>query len=121
MPDGCRFLAFALGHQAMAQVFGAKVVRAAKVMHGKTSPITHNGEGVFQGLANPLTVTRYHSLVVDPDSLPECFEVTAGARPTRLWGFAIASGISKGCNFIRKVFLANRGISCWLISCIADF
>jgi para-aminobenzoate synthetase component 2 len=51
----------------MAQAFGATVVRAAKVMHGKTSPITHNGQGVFQGLANPLTVTRYHSLVVARD------------------------------------------------------
>ncbi|MGK3506627.1 glutamine amidotransferase-related protein, partial [Escherichia coli] len=70
-------LGVCLGHQAMAQAFGGKVVRAAKVMHGKTSPITHNGVGVFKGLANPLTVTRYHSLVVEPDSLPECFEVTA--------------------------------------------
>lgn len=66
-------LGVCLGHQAMAQAFGGKVVRAAKVMHGKTSPITHNGVGVFKGLANPLTVTRYHSLVVEPDSLPECF------------------------------------------------
>ncbi|POB67622.1 anthranilate/aminodeoxychorismate synthase component II, partial [Vibrio vulnificus] len=63
--------------QAIAQVFGAKVVRARQVMHGKTSPITHNGQSVFKGLNNPLTVTRYHSLVVENGSLPECFELTA--------------------------------------------
>ena len=70
-------LGVCLGHQAIAQVFGATIVRAAKVMHGKTSPIYHNGQGVFQGLNNPLTVTRYHSLLIDPATLPECFEVTA--------------------------------------------
>ncbi|EID4420677.1 anthranilate/aminodeoxychorismate synthase component II [Vibrio vulnificus] len=70
-------LGVCLGHQAIAQVFGAKVVRARQVMHGKTSPITHNGQSVFKGLNNPLTVTRYHSLVVENGSLPECFELTA--------------------------------------------
>ncbi len=114
-------LGVCLGHRAMAQAFGGKVVRAAKVMHGKTSPITHNGVGVFKGLANPLTVTRYHSLVVEPDSLPVCFEVTARAKPARLWVFAIASGIWKACSSIQKVFSANKDINCWLISCIADF
>ncbi|AXX58572.1 TPA: aminodeoxychorismate/anthranilate synthase component II [Vibrio vulnificus] len=70
-------LGVCLGHQAIAQVFGAKVVRARQVMHGKTSPITHNGRSVFKGLNNPLTVTRYHSLVVENGSLPACFELTA--------------------------------------------
>lgn len=70
-------LGVCLGHQAIAQVFGGKVVRARQVMHGKTSPITHNNLGVFTGLNNPLTVTRYHSLVVQTDSLPDCFELTA--------------------------------------------
>ncbi|EGQ9783565.1 aminodeoxychorismate/anthranilate synthase component II [Vibrio vulnificus] len=70
-------LGVCLGHQAIAQVFGAKVVRARQVMHGKISPITHNGQSVFKGLNNPLTVTRYHSLVVENGSLPECFELTA--------------------------------------------
>ncbi|EHV5551700.1 aminodeoxychorismate/anthranilate synthase component II [Vibrio vulnificus] len=70
-------LGVCLGHQAIAQVFGAKVVRARQVMHGKTSPITHNGRSVFNGLNNPLTVTRYHSLVVENGSLPDCFELTA--------------------------------------------
>lgn len=66
-----------LGHQAIAQVFGAKVVRARRVMHGKTSPIEHINSGVFSGLNNPLTVTRYHSLIVQTDTLPDCFEVTS--------------------------------------------
>ncbi|USD32804.1 MULTISPECIES: aminodeoxychorismate/anthranilate synthase component II [Vibrio] len=70
-------LGVCLGHQAIAQVFGGKVVRARQVMHGKTSPIRHNGCSVFTGLNNPLTVTRYHSLVVQNGTLPECFELTA--------------------------------------------
>lgn len=70
-------LGVCLGHQAIAQAFGARVVRAKQVMHGKTSVIQHNSLGVFRGLNNPLTVTRYHSLVVDSTSLPDCFEVTA--------------------------------------------
>ncbi|EGU33457.1 aminodeoxychorismate/anthranilate synthase component II [Vibrio scophthalmi] len=70
-------LGVCLGHQAIAQVFGAEVVRARQVMHGKTSPIRHTGRSVFQGLNNPLTVTRYHSLVVKADSLADCFELTA--------------------------------------------
>ncbi|EGU29681.1 para-aminobenzoate synthase component II [Vibrio ichthyoenteri ATCC 700023] len=70
-------LGVCLGHQAIAQVFGAEVVRARQVMHGKTSPIRHTGRSVFQGLNNPLTVTRYHSLVVKEASLPDCFELTA--------------------------------------------
>lgn len=70
-------LGVCLGHQAIAQAFGGEVVRARKIMHGKTSPIIHTGKSVFKGLNNPLTVTRYHSLVVKTDSLPECFELTA--------------------------------------------
>ena len=70
-------LGVCLGHQAIAQVFGGEVVRARQVMHGKTSPITHTGNSVFAGLNNPLTVTRYHSLVVKKETLPDCFELTA--------------------------------------------
>jgi anthranilate synthase component 2 len=66
-----------LGQQSIGAVFGGQIVRAQKVMHGKTSPIHHTGEGVFKDLPSPFTATRYHSLVVDADSLPDCLEVTA--------------------------------------------
>ncbi|MET0935476.1 MAG: aminodeoxychorismate/anthranilate synthase component II [Luteibacter sp.] len=66
-----------LGHQAIGQVFGGKVVRAREIMHGKTSPVKHLGKGVFAGLPNPFEATRYHSLVVEKDSVPDCLEVTA--------------------------------------------
>ena len=70
-------LGICLGHQSIGQVFGGQVVRAKEVMHGKTSPIHHNAAGVFRNLAGPFTATRYHSLVVEQNSLPECLEVTA--------------------------------------------
>ena len=66
-----------LGQQSIGAVFGGQIVRAQKVMHGKTSPIHHSGEGVFKDLPSPFTATRYHSLVVEADSLPDCLEVTA--------------------------------------------
>lgn len=75
--DKLPILGVCLGHQAIAQVFGGDVVRARKVMHGKTSLITHTNYSVFTGLNNPLTVTRYHSLVVKADTLPACFDITA--------------------------------------------
>ncbi|NHH99993.1 MULTISPECIES: anthranilate synthase component II [Oceanimonas] len=70
-------LGVCLGHQAIAQAFGGRVVRARQVMHGKTSAIRHTGTGLFANLPDPLTVTRYHSLVVEAGTLPACFEVTA--------------------------------------------
>ena len=66
-----------LGHQAIGQAFGGKVVRAAEIMHGKTSPIHHSDVGVFSGLANPFIATRYHSLVIEKSSVPDCLEITA--------------------------------------------
>ncbi|MEH0874954.1 aminodeoxychorismate synthase component II [Pectobacterium cacticida] len=75
--DKLPILGVCLGHQAMGQAFGARVVRARQVMHGKTSAITHSNIGVFTGLTRPLTVTRYHSLIIDDASLPDCFEITA--------------------------------------------
>ncbi|AKO90756.1 aminodeoxychorismate/anthranilate synthase component II [Priestia filamentosa] len=66
-----------LGHQSIAQAFGGKVIRAEYLMHGKTSEISHNGETIFKELANPFTATRYHSLIVERETLPDCFEITA--------------------------------------------
>ncbi len=70
-------LGICLGHQALGQVFGGRVIRAKKVMHGKTSPIHHEGAGVFRNLPQPMVATRYHSLVVEWATLPDCLEVTA--------------------------------------------
>lgn len=74
---GTPVLGVCLGNQAIGHVYGGRVVRAPALMHGKTSPIEHDGAGVFAGLPSPLTATRYHSLVVDAASIPECLEVTA--------------------------------------------
>ncbi|MBY4596690.1 aminodeoxychorismate/anthranilate synthase component II [bacterium BD-1] len=70
-------LGVCLGHQSLGQAFGGKVVRARTIMHGKTSPIRHKGVGVFAGLPDPFEATRYHSLVVEKQSLPDCLEITA--------------------------------------------
>ncbi len=73
-------LGVCLGHQAIGQAFGGQIVRAREVMHGKTSPIHHQGEGVFSGLTTPFLATRYHSLVVEAASLPACLAITAWTR-----------------------------------------
>jgi len=79
-------LGVCLGHQSIAQVFGGKVVRANELMHGKTSPVLHEGQGVFAGLPNPLTATRYHSLIAERDSLPDCLEITAWLEDGTIMG-----------------------------------
>ncbi|WP_372956191.1 anthranilate synthase component II [Marinobacter sp.] len=73
-------LGICLGHQAIGQVYGGNIVRAGQVMHGKVSPVYHSDTGVFRGLSNPLQATRYHSLVIEKESLPDCLEVTAWTR-----------------------------------------
>jgi anthranilate synthase component II len=79
-------LGVCLGHQAIGQVFGGRVVRAPQPMHGKTSPMRHTGEGVFAGLTNPLVATRYHSLVVERDTLPESLTITAETEDGLIMG-----------------------------------
>ncbi|MEK5132563.1 aminodeoxychorismate/anthranilate synthase component II [Bacillus sp. FSL W8-0645] len=73
-----------LGHQSIAQVFGGDVIRAERLMHGKTSEIAHDGKGVFTGLQNPLVATRYHSLIVKNETLPGCFDATASTKEGEL-------------------------------------
>lgn len=95
-------LGICLGHQAIGQAFGGKVVRAREVMHGKTSMMHHTGQGVFAGLPNPLEATRYHSLVVERESLPDCLEVTA-------WTQTDAGGVDEIMGF-RHRELAVEGV-----------
>jgi para-aminobenzoate synthetase component 2 len=79
-------LGVCLGHQSIAQVYGGRVVRAKELMHGKTSPVLHEGAGVFAGLPNPLTATRYHSLIAERGSLPDCLEITAWLEDGTIMG-----------------------------------
>ena len=79
-------LGVCLGHQCLAQAFGGRVVRAPQLMHGKTSPVHHNNGGVFSGLPDPLTATRYHSLIAERSSLPACLEVTAWLEDGTIMG-----------------------------------
>ncbi len=102
-------LGVCLGHQAIAQVFGATIVRAAKVMHGKTSPVTHTGAGVFGGLNNPLTVTRYHSLVIDPPTLPAEFDITALSETGEIMGILHREWDLEGVQFHPESILSEQG------------
>lgn len=102
-------LGVCLGHQAIAQAFGARIVRAEKVMHGKTSPVTHQQQGVFRGLNNPLTVTRYHSLLIDPATLPDCFEVTARSETGEIMGIRHREWDLEGVQFHPESILSEQG------------
>lgn len=87
-PADLPILGVCLGHQSIGQVFGGKVVSAMEIMHGKTSPIEHDGTGVFAGLTNPFTATRYHSLAVKPDSVPDVLRITARTSDGEIMGLA---------------------------------
>jgi len=107
-------LGVCLGHQAIGQVFGGKVVRAPQVMHGKTSLVSHDGRGVFEGLENPLEVTRYHSLVVEADSLPDCLEVSAvtveeDVTPDLIMGLRHKTFEIEGVQFHPESILSRQG------------
>jgi len=106
-------LGVCLGHQAMAQAWGGEVVRARQVMHGKTSLIQHSNSGVFRRLNNPLTVTRYHSLIVKRDTLPDAFEVTAWSlrdgQPDEIMGIRHKTLALEGVQFHPESILSEQG------------
>lgn len=107
-------LGVCLGHQAIGQAFGGEVVRARHVMHGKTSPVFHASQGVFAGLANPLVVTRYHSLVVRREHLPDCLEVTAWTQHEdgsvdEIMGLRHRDYVIEGVQFHPESILTEQG------------
>ncbi|WP_248884035.1 anthranilate synthase component II [Acidithiobacillus acidisediminis] len=102
-------LGVCLGHQAIGQAFGGQVVRAREVMHGKTSPIHHRGQGVFAGLPDPFTATRYHSLIVARATLPDCLEVTAWTADGEIMGLRHRELAVEGVQFHPESILSEHG------------
>ncbi|MGB7386368.1 MAG: aminodeoxychorismate/anthranilate synthase component II [Pseudomonas neustonica] len=107
-------LGICLGHQSIGQAFGGDVVRARHVMHGKTSPVYHQGLGVFAGLNNPLTVTRYHSLVISRETLPECLELTSWTQDEQgnvdeIMGVRHREFMIEGVQFHPESILSDQG------------
>jgi anthranilate synthase component 2 len=104
-------LGVCLGHQAMGEAYGGNVVRADRVMHGKTSLVHHDGSGVFAGLPSPLEVMRYHSLIVERDSLPACFDVVAYAQdnPTEIHGMKHREHPVYGVQFHPESVMTEHG------------
>lgn len=98
-----------LGHQAIGQAFGGKVVRAERLMHGKTSPIRHKGESVFTGLPSPFTATRYHSLIVERSSLPDCLEITAETEEGEIMGLRHKTYAVEGVQFHPESIITDHG------------
>ncbi|MGQ0580023.1 MAG: anthranilate synthase component II [Betaproteobacteria bacterium] len=102
-------LGVCLGHQSIGQAFGGKIVHAAQLMHGKTSAIRHQDAGVFHGLPNPLTATRYHSLVIERSSLPACLEVTAWTDDGEIMGVRHRDLAVEGVQFHPESILTEKG------------
>jgi len=99
-----------LGHQSIGQAHGATVVRADRLMHGKTSPVEHEGAGVFAGIEKPMTATRYHSLVIDPSTVPDCLEVTARTKEGEIMGVRHREMAIEGVQFHPESILTGSGM-----------
>lgn len=102
-------LGVCLGHQSIGQAFGGKIVHARQLMHGKTSPIFHNSAGVFRGLPNPFCATRYHSLVIERESLPDCLEITAWTEDGEIMGVRHKTLAIEGVQFHPESILTEYG------------
>lgn len=107
--DDIPVLGVCLGHQSIGQAFGGKIVHAKQLMHGKTSPIFHHDTGVFQGLPNPFIATRYHSLVIDRSTLPDCLEVTAWTEDGEIMGVRHKTRAIEGVQFHPESILSEHG------------
>ena len=102
-------LGVCLGHQAIGEAFGGRVVRAARVMHGKLDQVTHDGRGVFTGIPSPVTVTRYHSLAIERATLPDCLEVTATTADREIMGVRHRDHAVEGVQFHPEAILTEHG------------
>ena len=104
-------LGVCLGHQAIGAAFGGRVLHAARIMHGKTSEISHDGRGVFRDLPDPITATRYHSLAVERKSLPSCLEVSAEAEDGEIMGLRHQEYLVEGIQFHPESILTKEGMN----------
>jgi anthranilate synthase/aminodeoxychorismate synthase-like glutamine amidotransferase len=102
-------LGVCLGHQCIGEVYGGKVVRAGRLMHGKTSPIQHDGKGVFAKLPNPFEATRYHSLIVEKESVPSCLQVSAETAEGEIMGLRHKEYPVHGVQFHPESILSKEG------------
>ncbi|SFM30787.1 aminodeoxychorismate/anthranilate synthase component II [Salibacterium qingdaonense] len=98
-----------LGHQSIAQVFGGVVIRADRLMHGKTSEIYHDGRSVYKGLPDPFTATRYHSLIVERETLPDCFEITSETSMGEIMGIRHKTAAVEGVQFHPESIMTGEG------------
>jgi anthranilate synthase/aminodeoxychorismate synthase-like glutamine amidotransferase len=103
-------LGVCLGHQCIGHTFGAKVVRADRIMHGKTSMIHHDGQGIYRGVSNPFEATRYHSLVIQPGTLPEDLEIVAQTAEGEIMGVRHKTFPLEGVQYHPESFLTSAGI-----------
>lgn len=104
-------LGVCLGHQSIGQAFGGDVIRAERLMHGKTSQIHHDGNGLFEGLPNPFTATRYHSLIVKRETLPDCLEITAWTEEGEIMGLRHKEYPIEGVQFHPESIITENGLT----------